>query len=413
MLDPVWSQIRSAWRRPLRGPRRHPVTPLADAILCGHGDGALTRAALERLAIGLRDRGWRCVVWTDAGRSYYFPAEVAGDERLARQALEAIDRPSFSCGRSLAFIGYAFWLTGLVIARMWLKRCDEIADLRARPALLWAALIDSQFHLARARRVWFQLGPRFLLSTHERYRPASALTLARPRGTEAVLYHHGLLGEYDRPLLADRVLAWNATDAGELGRAFAGARVTVVGNWEVDLARADAGASSQAPELILLSQCLPGEPIFEQATDEILGWLEAVGLSALPWRFRIKTRGPGDPILALVAARGLGKWLTPVEPGVSLAALLARSEVRAVAALSSSGLYVAAGAGKAALRLLASRWRPPMPVIDEVSVAIRNGERWREWLRGTGVPGKRREVFPEAALESTLRFLVDTTYQKG
>jgi hypothetical protein len=197
--------------------------------------------------------------------------------------------------------------------------------------------------------------------------------------------------------LSTDILAWNATDAAVLRGHNPRSVAHITGNWELE----EIGFSqmpvdkSVRSELIFLSQCLSAdEPFFRTATEEALEWLNTVARQCPSWSFRIKTRGPEDPLLGEIKGRIQEMSVSLVSPQTSFADLLRQPQVRAVASFSSSGLFVAAGMGKLAIRLRLPSWPVPMRLIDEVSCSVGSPEEWVRVLNEPDSEKSNGEAFP-------------------
>lgn len=371
-----------------------------DAIFFCHTPAAHLREPVRALAEEVRAAGYRCLVWHDNEREVLLP-DGEGDPATVRERLEEFWDAPLPPGRRIAIVLRALLQAGYLTVRLGGKRGRSVSDLGRHPGRWWAALVDSGLRMQRAASLLDATSPSLLFTTHERFRPASSfwLTRHRPRPT-TVLYHHGLLSWYEQPLVSDEILTWNRTDAEEVRAAAPHAQVHITGNWELGRLGDAVGATADGPpELLFLSQYLQeDEPCFRDSSVQALTWLREVARRVPSWKFLVRPRGPEDEIV-----RRLGRLPSNIEiVDVPFADLLARPGLRAVTAFSSSGLYVAAGRGKRALRLRLGQHRLEMPLLDEVCTPIWSADELarvlNEELASPRTGERSAEIFPDRAI---------------
>jgi len=200
-----------------------------------------------------------------------------------------------------------------------------------------------------------------------------------------MLFQHGIPAAYDRPLLSDRVLVWNER-AIRWYKMFApaGSRPTfeIVGNPELDEIRTRTPSGPGACQVVFLSQCDTADEWWadDSASESIL-WLLHVARACPEIVFQVKRRRFNDLLPHYLSNESRPVNVELVPPQVTLTEMLARPEVGGAIAYSSSGLLVAAGMGKLAIRLCVAHQGSTVPLVDEIAHLAHSPEELARLLR--------------------------------
>lgn len=375
-------------------PARRPRLPErlrggCDTILCYHSVSENSRPAILSLARRLAEQGQRCLVRSYEGSTLHEPAPVhrGGATRAIGlgQALSALEAHPSGVTEALLVGTRSLAATVALLLRIAVSGERELRFLLADPFGVWLALARSALRLRAAHFLVEALGVRRILVTHERFSPGADLLLSRAGSRVAtMLYLHAPPVTYEHPVLAKEVFVWNESTRADLVRHFDGRSATPtvhpVGNWELDHVLEHprrAPVAGGGPALLFLSQCVGADDVTSrEATAEALGWIARAATEHPDWTFLLKERHYDDELRSLVTAGPLSTLPNVVllPASESYARLLACPSVRAVAAYSSSGLFVAAGAGKLALRLMVRHAKRPLSVVDDVVTRVASAD---------------------------------------
>jgi hypothetical protein len=126
-----------------------------------------------------------------------------------------------------------------------------------------------------------------------------------------------------------------------------------------------------------------------------LEWIDAVAELHPEWCFMIKDHHPADQIGQMLLESKLAMRENvlhiPFEDA-TIADVLRADSVIAVAAFSSTGLYLARGFGKHALRFCITGLEQKIPLVDEVSRSINNAAELHSFLSSVKYDQSRWEV---------------------
>ncbi len=341
-----------------RGPAA-PAIPRCDYVLCYHSVAENVKRPMLELASRLSARGYRVLVWSYEG------AWIQDGE--GKRAI-AVDTGRWIFQPLLRGLAATCALALLCAAR------KGPSGLFRNPFRVWLALAKSSRRLLNASRLCRELRPRAVVLTNERYSPGADLALSG--AARSVLYLHGNPTSFEFPLVSDEVMVWNQSAADWLIRYSGEARplVHVCGNSELDLVLAapiPPAPQASGPEFLFLSQCVDRDfPEAWACSAEALEWIRYAAERHPSWTFLLKERHYDDGIRRLAALSGLDRLPNvAILPGSeSYAGLLARERVKVVAAFSSTGLFVAAGAGKRAMRLAITS--EEVSVVDDIAVKV-------------------------------------------
>jgi hypothetical protein len=187
------------------------------------------------------------------------------------------------------------------------------------------------------------------------------------------------------PIMVDEVWTWNQTFADwirSVAPSYELPALAIVGSGEVDDAllhqRQESGnvtglndLSNGRPAFLFLSTGFGSAQGMGPISAEAARWMADAARRCPDWLFIYKTR-PGradNPIPGEKCFKGLTN--VHISRGDrELREFLTWDKLAVVGALGSNGLYMAAGMGKLACRLLVSRRQRPNPVIDEIAIPV-------------------------------------------
>jgi hypothetical protein len=353
-----------------RGPRVY--LPKADYILCYHSVSDNVKAPILELASRICANGHRCIVRSYEG-SWLWEPSGRSDLTAAWRALE--DHPS-GIGEAIELAVVSLLASATLLVLCFTDR--NLEGLFRDPFRVMLEMARSSRRLRVARLVCKELQPRAVCLTNERYSPGADFALAG--GVRTILYLHGNPTSFEMPVLSGEVMVWNEKVGGWL-EPFRGPgkapRLHVCGNSELDLVLASSrlrltASPRQAPALLFLSQCVDRDfPELWRGSATALEWIRGAAERHPGWRFLLKERNYDDGIRRMAELTGLDKLpnVSIVSRETSFVEVLSRPDVRAAAAFSSSGLFVAAGAGKLALRFVVTP-EEHVSVVDDVAVKV-------------------------------------------
>ncbi len=258
---------------------------------------------------------------------------------------------------------------------------------RAPSRLFWE--IAKSRHLIRVfREILVRLKPKCILTNGEQTPVGCALTAAaRKEGIHVIWFFNEWPTLQIMPIMSDELWVWNEsvrrTLKGIQLPELPSPQIKIIGMAQLDCMEQQRihGGVTPVPLpgprcLVFLSEHIPAYSRHnELATQMALQWLAQAAEKARDWNFVIKPR-PYHDTVPLPGEHYLIDHpnITVLRHGVSMASLLATQEVKAFAALSSSGLLLGAATGRMALRFLVSDRTYPLPPLDDVVQRIKSPE---------------------------------------
>jgi hypothetical protein len=382
--------------------RRHhggPVDIRCDALIFYHHELANAKAPMLSLADELTSRGVRCLVLARDGLR--LPPSGAAEEYDARALQQHYEQRmllAHSRLRAWYIAARSCTATIAVIMALLLRGRVRLLDIGRNPLRLWLKLLRSAQRIDGFNALLPALRVKAIVVTHERFSPGSEMLLAPAAGhVESFHYHHGFSTVYEIPYLAGTVLVWNETDRKmllELPGLKTAPPTVIVGNAELDCALASdssqeseellAGTSGR-PVVVFLSQLVPEITHNIEGMRISLSWIHDAAVQIPQLHFLVKEHHPGDAIGEMMTQMGIRSIpniaILPFH-AARLTDLLNNPLVCAIASFSSTGLYLAAGAGKGAIRFMIDGMDEPIPLIDEVSVLAHDAAEFIDHLRG-------------------------------
>lgn len=375
----------------LRETARHPV------VLAYHQILTNARGTMELLAQRARSAGVDVVLFGPQGGKEDVADAAGVPARLSSFINHAPSkRAAIRCAMHAFRVAMGLTVTliqhsGLNLAGVWIN-----------PLSLWLRVLRVSQRITAYGIYLGSIHARAVVVTHERFAPCSELlTAARSLGLPVLHYHHGFSTIHEHPYLATTVCVWNRTDERMLRSYLPDddvPNIHITGNAEFDLILegADVAAdlqrdaalrrqSSGRPVVLVLSQFVEAIPRLVEGTRNMLSLLLPVATANPEWYFLIKEHHVGDRIgesAGCAELRALGNTGLLGYTDATLPELLRCPTVRVVLSASSTGLYLAAGVGKTAGRLLVHGMDEPIDLIDEVAVPIREGRELTTLLRG-------------------------------
>ena len=364
------SGARKRWRAPALGSGDLPYGACDVLIYCS-SDKPSVQPAMNWLARRLCDSGLRTCLWGPAGLTWY-----------AREGESAPATTSVSGALSWQDAAVAGWWTcrTYVAARM---SGEALAvRLARRPGRLLCEKAASRSDGRLARTVLARLSPAFVLTNGEQTRMGVMLTgQARRQGVPVAWFFNEWPTWQMAPILSDEVWVWNewVRDAIMTMPSCNGRtpRVEVVGMAQLDCMQDQASDRAETalklpekPTLVFVSEHIPAYAHHNAAaTGAALGWIGRAAAALPDWNFLVKPR-PYHAGAALPGEAALDRLpnvriLRDDEP---LTRILAAPQVRAMAALSSSALLLAAATGRIALRMAVDVTTFPIPALDRAVV---------------------------------------------
>ena len=311
----------------------------------------------------------------------------------------------FGLGRFQAFKVILRGLRAMLVLFLLALSKDRqvLVNLLRDPIAVWYHLMMSAHRFALSRYLLNELRPRLLLVNHERVPLGAELVMSpAPFSTLKVQVcneppHHVIL-----PFLSDEVWVWNDMAARLVEQVIPDGsepRIEVIGSSEVDVALQPPELPSEAeielrqitdgkPALLLLSEYFPGVSHAHHdypLSKKVLAWLAIAAKQCPEWYFILKPRQhklgqrpPGTEFLEGLPNFSISDREIPYRQ------LLNWDNLIAVAAVSSSGLFAAAGVGKTAIRLAVTNNRYCWPVIEDVSIVVNKHQELVQVLKNIG-----------------------------
>ncbi len=383
----------------IRGRAEDVPLPACDVVLYYSSRKPSFQPAIDMLAERLSRRGIWCAVLCPSRMEIWSASSGSGSPNI--QPVPAY-KQLFQHGSSrligLKSLCQSFWIACVLFTIILLKRPGLLTSVFANPFGVWCDLLGSLLRFRAAQNLLRGLRPKMIVTSGEHV-PFAAELLLCDEGTKT--YRACFFNEHPTaamlPILSNEVWVWNDL-VSEVLRGISSmpsnASFSVVGNAQVDFAlQHDEGDEARWQQLqghgrfehvvLFLSEYDGSEAVdTSRLMAESLHWLAHAARECSGWCFIYKARPfhfdkdvPGQDFF-----RRIPNFVLP-DCELSLTDYLSWSKVRAVAACGSTGLFVAAGAGKVALRLLPSSTSVPLPVIDDVSFAVHSAEELVQALR--------------------------------
>lgn len=393
--------------------------PRCDAVLYYSSAKPSFQPPTEALGARLVARGFKCAVIQGTESMDVWKKDPAAPHGIRVSRIDDYSpRTRRAEGRvhAVRLLAGSFVLAGLLLALSLVRSRRMLRVFGENPLGCWRELLMSSVRLGLCRKLQREMNPRFLMVNNERVPMGAELVLTgRSRDLHTVLFNSelpfvvlpvasngsnrrsdsrvgGVLVDSAalQPIISKEVWVWNATVADAMKLAGAGGqspRFSLTGSGEVSLAVDRSGKTIDTPspllgrvrEKFVFVFLVDYSPSLLRKTDGLAavahGWVAEAAARMPNWHFVVKTRNyhhqvtlPGEDRM-----RGLAN-LTISRGDISYEDFLAWDRVAAVGGYSSTGLYVAAGAGKISCRFLALENQARIPVLDEVTVPIRSSD---------------------------------------
>lgn len=362
------------------------LVPTCDVLLYYSAAKPNSQPAMEELASRLAQKGLQCALvrattmeilsHDDSGQVKRTPVP-----ECSRLFVHGMSRRQ-NWRTLLSSLYDAFLLSALVLRR------DPALFKKVlwNPLNVWYEVLTSAHRLAAANWLLDQIRPQLIITNGEHIPIASEILLSREAGRSVKIWLCNEQPNPDlKPTLFDEVWVWNQYVADEYRRSLASrdaVKFEVIGRAEIDFVLQGSEASEAEEQLrqqvggnrvvLFLSEFIPDHEVrMGEVTEEALRWIADASRHCPDWRFVYKSRplhhGERTPGLELIAQTP--NCIIP-NSDISLRSLLNWDNILVVTAVSSSGLFVAAGVGKLAIRLLVSSQSTPRPIIDRVSIPV-------------------------------------------
>ncbi len=382
------SGARKRWRAPTL--RSADLSQGAcDVLIYCSSDKPSVQPAMSRLARRLGDSGFRICLWGPTGLTWY-SREVAQPRATA----------SVYGSLSWQDLAVAGWWACRTYAEARMSGEALAARLARRPGRLLCEMAASRSDSRLARMVLAHLSPAFVLTNGEQTRMGVMLTgQARRQGVPVAWFFNEWPTWQMAPILSDEVWVWNEWVRDAIvtmpwcnGR---GPRVEVIGMAQLDCMQDQASDRGEPelklpekPTLVFVSEHIPAYAHHNgEATRAALGWIGRTAAAMPDWNFLVKPRPyhanaalPGEAMLERLPNVRI------LRDEESMSRILAAPQVRAMAALSSSALLLAAATGRIALRMAVDVTTFPIRALDQAVVRVDSAEALIAALEGEAQP---------------------------
>jgi hypothetical protein len=390
-----WVSFRKSISFVLHPLKNRSGLPRCDVTLFHSSSKPGAKGPITALAGRLVRRGYRCAVFSSSDMHIWEKDPSMPDGIKLTAVIDYKQRFSKGSGYLSSFrkVCRSAYITAVLLITIRQKAPSAFGDLFSNPLEILYQLLLSCQRLAAAGEMLKQFKPRVLITMHERLPIISEVLLSKEAADiPKILYHYEEPLIQSIPVLSKTVWVWNQTAENELIKFIkddARPDISITGNYEIDQvletsALQDAAAESELvyrrkigekPVLLYLSQYGQLGSGFVKSPAEAAAWLEYAAAHCPGWHFIIKPR-PFHYDKAEPGAELTKKYdnvsISPEE--IPMARLLMWTNVAIVASIYSTGLYVAAGAGRTAVRLLVPHRREALPLIDGVSTSINTPE---------------------------------------
>lgn len=356
--------------------------------------------AMSLLADRLVHKGFACALVSNDYMEIRRPASPGAIAVESVPGFHFLKKYGFGQLQALKVVLHALWAT-LILFWLSFKRDRQVLkNLLQDPVKVWFYLTMSKHRFALSRYLLNSLQPRLMLVNHERV-PIGAELIMSPAAAHTLRVQICNEPPYSMilPFLSDEVWVWNEMAARLVEETKPGGltpKTEVIGSNEVDVALQPPEASREAetilrektggkPILLLLSEYYPGvfyDPHERPLSQKVMSWLEEAARQCPEWYFILKPRQhklgqrpPGTKFLEELPNFSVADYKIPYRQYLNW------DNVLAVAAVGSTGLFAAAGAGKTAIRLAVTPNRYCWPVIEDVSVVVNSPEEFVQVLK--------------------------------
>jgi len=210
--------------------------------------------------------------------------------------------------------------------------------------------------------------------------------LAKKRRIFSINFFNEHASEVFLPFISDEIWIWNrmVLDCLKKYQLFSSKqKYRIIGKAEIDnlfLSREKESKEEKVLKrsvktkqvLVFLSEYVDNQmKSTRESTLQAVSWLLFAARKCPDWFFIFKPRPYGESLnISQIPLSVSVKNFLLINSKISLASLLRWRKTFVLAGLSSTALYVSAGAGKVAIRLFPSRKTIPFPVIDKISIPI-------------------------------------------
>jgi len=392
--------------------------PACDVLLSYTGNKPSSKPAMEALSLRLAGRGYRCALITKGGRARLISGgedatesrrggeDAAESRRSNEDGIRSTPLPMFrqlfvrGVGRMSSLrIFFTSLRDTIFLYRLLGKNRPLRQDVFQRPWNVWIGLLESAQRFEVVNWLLCRMRPRLIITTLAQSKIAAELHAAKEaKATYKVWFCNEPASHNSFPAFADEMWVWNQTVIDDF-QPFIPAdypiRQEISGRAEIDFAMqtlevlsGEEATFKQLTQgkraLLLLSEYVPGSSRIDAApyTRQHVEWLAEVSRRCPDWWFIFKPRhgvGAGDePGMELI--RDLPNWIIP-KTAIDFRHFLSWENLAAVAAGGSSGLFVAAGVGKMAIRLMTPSQPYSYPQMEAVSIGVLSPEELTETLR--------------------------------
>lgn len=356
--------------------------------------------AIDELSYRLKERGYTCAVIK--GNTISIVGDVALNHEMEKSVELFSDITEYGGhrGENLYLLMKSNFIYLIMVIFILIRNYRLLNILLKNPIVFVEQLFNSQKRNKLADAVLKCIRPKLIVTNgdHAQYSAEFAISKYAQSAHKVWLYNEvGNIGYL--PIVSDELWVCNETQAEFMRQNIKdkNKRIEVVGKLEIDFAmKADRAMTDEETRLndaiksnkalLFLSQYVSGMPIdVEPVTREVIRWLVEAAKALPDWYVIFKARPlhTNDVTPGLENTKDLSNFVAPVHD-ISFNRYLNWDNVKAVAAISSIGLYVAAGMGKHALKLNVSTSQLKESVIDDVAVGIDSPEELIQTLSDIG-----------------------------
>lgn len=351
-----------------------------DILIYCSSDKPSVQPAMNWLAQRLGRAGLRVCLWGPGGLAWY---SCETSDEMAAVPTAAL------CGLfSWWDVAAAGWWACQTYVHARLSREALGRRLADRPARLLCEMAASRSDARLARTVLDRLSPAFIVTNGEQTRMGVMLTAqAQTQGVPVAWFFNEWPTWQMAPIISDEVWVWNDWVRDAImalpwcnGRE---PRVEIIGMAQLDCMQDQAAdhrgldwGLPEKPTLVFVSEHIPAYAQHNSAgTRAAMGWIGRAAAALPDWSFLVKPR-PYHARAPLPGEDGLARLpnVRILRDEMPMAQLLSAPQVRAMAALSSSALLLAAATGRLALRLAVDATTFPIPALDQAVVRADSAE---------------------------------------
>lgn len=382
--------LRSLWAR-LRPKRPPEGLPGVDVLLFASSNKPNFGPPMDRLGELLTRRG---ISWGMLRQDRLRFPDVGGSGKASGAAAADVLGSSYGWAQSVWAVIRATCAMTVVFASC---RRSDFRGLHRNPLAVWVRMVESSLRFGSARFLYRHLRPKVVIVNNERVPGGAELVMTPAGDCRKILFYNEHPDEAVHPVFSDEIFVWNDAVKDALA-GICGPRVALhsVGNAQIDftLGSNEEGAGVEAAlaeavgerkVFIYLSNYLRSLPsgLSRSPTEEAVRWMAEAARELDDWAFVYKSRH-GDKrqdIPGIEYVEGIDNFHLSVR--TDYYDLLRWKKVRSVGALRSTGLFVAAGVGKKALRFDVSDGDFQNPAVTRVSRSVRSS---RDLVRALSEP---------------------------